>query len=197
MSPAQLVEALEAEFSEYFGLEPGSPEMGALLGSTLSDVVELSESAIPDYEFLYSQVRIGEGASRRGGKFRHQPTPAALWAFLAKMAAPGDRVEFTMFSSNGQRSTAHHWPFSLRIAEEMTRPAAPSSVTPSSDDTKMVTKSLGRLRLAWGVASGPPTWKLPKMKVEVQRGGFAIQAGWLQTLLIFGLHLRSRTTEPA
>lgn len=182
-----LIGDLEAQLVDYFGLDPAeSDTVRDQVVRTLQETLAMAESQRNKNDFLYLQLDLTRDGRSRGAYFPELPTPGALWAYLWGHAHKGEQVTVSVHSGAGRRTVKDVWPFGLDVAEEMTRPVGLGVIGELEDgDLAARIRRLGRWKVAWAINSGPPTWWLPKARIERRREKNAVifEAGWLRHCL--------------
>lgn len=188
-----LVAELEAAVADYLtelGVDPATERdvFEAHVVNALAGAAEFADSKVDSYDFLYAEVEFRLEKQVRRAVFRHQPTPTSLWAFLAGHATAGEDVAVTIVSPKGRRTVADVWPFPVSVCEEMTRPAAPSTLELGNERSRKRMFRLFGYKVAAALETGPPTWWYPRLRLHRSGGsGFGLQAGWFRALIILAM----------
>jgi len=122
-----------------------------------------------------------------GNTFQALPTPGVLLFLCGQNAEFGDKVTLDQVVVGGHRCITEVWPFSMEVAEAMTRPAKLTleELTADGNSYHMIFRNLGRFgKVARTKDSGPPTWLVPRIMFRRSKKddrGLSVTFGWLQT----------------
>lgn len=96
------------------------------VGRAANEVHDLLRSAYAAYEVVATELRLaGPARGFRRSVFAVSPTPVALMLLCMRMCDVADDVTVVQHTAaRGSTTRTAAWPFSLAVAEELTRPPA-------------------------------------------------------------------------